>query len=151
MYHYRECGLDNVYLVNGYREVDTPHGRAVAIENVQGLHRAIATDLIEKRPFLAGRELRFIRKTLDLTQARLGELIGVTDQSVRLWERSRRVPRQADRAIRLLYRDLMKARQPQIVDIIDRLRQDRATAAERIQFRHRPRARVWQPDLCQAA
>jgi len=37
MYHYTECGLDNVWLANGYRQ----RGDAVSIENSEGLHEAI--------------------------------------------------------------------------------------------------------------
>ncbi len=42
MYHYQECGLTNVYLTNGYREVKTTCGRGIAIEDVHGLHKVIA-------------------------------------------------------------------------------------------------------------
>ena len=40
-YHYKGCGLDNVYLHGGVTYVDTPRGKAVQIENIEGLHRAI--------------------------------------------------------------------------------------------------------------
>jgi putative transcriptional regulator len=83
MYHYRECGLPNVYLVNGYREIETPYGRGVSIEDVEGLHMAIAHALVEEQPSLTGPEVRFIRKLLELTQTQLAALLGVEDQSVR--------------------------------------------------------------------
>ena len=31
MYHYRECGLRNVWLANGFDEHDTPYGPGIAI------------------------------------------------------------------------------------------------------------------------
>ena len=65
MYHYRECGLPNVYLVNGYREIKTPEGSGIAIEDVEGLHMAIARDIVDTKPILSGPEVRFIRKFLD--------------------------------------------------------------------------------------
>src|ERR1700738_5263066 len=77
MYHYRECGLPNVYLVNGYRETETPYGRGVSIEDVEGLHMAIAQALVEEKPSLTGPEVRFIRKLLELTQTQLAQLLGV--------------------------------------------------------------------------
>ena len=40
MYHYTECGLTNVWLVNGFIRHRTPYGKRVAIENGDGLHRA---------------------------------------------------------------------------------------------------------------
>ena len=33
LYHFTECGLDNVWLVNGYNEIDTAYGKA----KVQGV------------------------------------------------------------------------------------------------------------------
>jgi putative transcriptional regulator len=44
-YHYTECGLDNIYLLNGFDPVETPRGKGVTIRNIDGLHRAIG-----KRP-----------------------------------------------------------------------------------------------------
>jgi hypothetical protein len=52
MYHYRESGLPNIYLANGYREVATAEGPGIAIEDVEGLHWAIALDLVEGKPTL---------------------------------------------------------------------------------------------------
>jgi len=42
--HYTLSGLTNVYLLNGYRIRKTPHGDTIAIEDIDGLHRAIAAD-----------------------------------------------------------------------------------------------------------
>jgi hypothetical protein len=41
LYHYQECGLDNVYLANGYREVETPYGPAVSVEDVMNCTRRL--------------------------------------------------------------------------------------------------------------
>jgi hypothetical protein len=38
MYHYTECGLLNVYLVNSYRRLETEYGEAVSIDGVGELH-----------------------------------------------------------------------------------------------------------------
>ena len=37
MYHYRESGLDNVWLVNGYKKHKTSAGPAVSFEDVDAL------------------------------------------------------------------------------------------------------------------
>ena len=75
MYHYTESGLLNVWLKNGYQEIDTPYGAAVHIENVEALHTAIAEMLIEQ-PFLSGREFKFLRTLMDMTQMRkMGKLL----------------------------------------------------------------------------
>ena len=103
MYHYRESGLKYVWLKSGYRYVDTPYGKGVSIVDVDGLHREIAKFLAVRKPVLTGAEFRFIRKELDLSQSKIADLIGSTEQTVSLWERKGRVPKFADRFIRLLY------------------------------------------------
>lgn len=105
MLHYTSCGLQNVWLMNGYRKKRTPHGMAVAIENLEGLHRVIAKFLITYKPRLSGAELRFLRKELGLSQASLAQLLGNDAQTVSLWERGGRVPTTADRFLRALYRE----------------------------------------------
>lgn len=67
---------------------------------------AVALLASSDAPWLTGPEVRFVRHYLDLTQAQLGELLGVEDQSVRRWEKLRRLPRSADHAVRLVFRDL---------------------------------------------
>lgn len=105
MFHYTSCGLNNVWLANGYREKRTADGRAVAIEDLAGLHRAIARHLIAYRARLTGAEFRFLRKELGLSQGELARLLGNEEQTVSLWERRGRVPVTADRMLRALYRE----------------------------------------------
>jgi putative transcriptional regulator len=45
-YHYRECGLDNIYLLNGFDPVETPRGVSVQIRDREGLHLAIGRCLV---------------------------------------------------------------------------------------------------------
>lgn len=102
MYHYTECGLDNVWLANGFQKKRTPYGEAVSIEGVDELHSVLALRLADKKGRLTGKELRFLRCLLDLSQPALGRMIGVTDQSVSLWERTGKVPKAADAYVRML-------------------------------------------------
>jgi len=104
MYHYTSCGLPNVWLKNGYEARRTPYGKAVAIHNLDGLHRTIARTIIAHRPRLSGAEFRFLRKELELSQASLARLFGNDAQSVALWEKRGKVPIWADRLLRGLYR-----------------------------------------------
>jgi len=104
MYHYTECGLRNVWLANGYEIRDTPFGKGVSIHNVEGLTAVICNALTKKPIPVTGAELRFLRNSgLLLSQPALGNLIGVDGQSVARWEKSGRVPKWADKLIRLLY------------------------------------------------
>ena len=148
MYHYRECGLPNVYLINGYREVKTPEGSGIAIEDVEGLHMTIARDLVDAKPTLSGPEVRFIRKFLDLTQSGLADLLGVEDQSVRRWEKIARVPRQADHGVRLVFRDLTRRADMPLAELVRRIAQARDT--RKVSYRFQPSAHAWKPDRAAA-
>ena len=101
-YRYTESGLTNVWLANGYTIRKTKYGEGVTIHDMDGLHRALARALSNK-PRLSGTEVRFLRKEMGLSQRGLGELLGVTDQAVSLWERKGQLPKTADRLLRLIY------------------------------------------------
>lgn len=118
-YHYTESGLSNVWLANGYTVRKTKYGKSVSIHDADGLHRAIGRVLANK-PRLTGTEIRFLRKELGLSQRRLGDLVGVTEQSVAKWERFGKVPKTADRLLRLIYLEHANANPP-IVSTIQRL------------------------------
>lgn len=105
MYHYTECGLNKIWLRNGFTIHKTPYGTGVSIDNADGLHRAIALFLVNHKPRLSGGEFRFIRKELDMSQKALGEVLGKDAQSVARWEKSGRVPRIVERFLRALYRE----------------------------------------------
>ena len=104
MYHYTDGGLRNVWLVNGYEVRQTPFGEGVVIHDLDGLTRVICLTLAEKPGPLTGLELRYIRSAgMLLSQPALGKLIGVDGQTVARWEKSGRVPRIADKTVRLHY------------------------------------------------
>ena len=106
MLHYTGCGLRNVWLRNGFTVRETPYGKAVAIHDVEGLHRAIGLYLVDNKPRLSGAEIRFLRKELDLSQKNLAYLLGVSEVTLRGWERNRtRITRPAERLLRTLYRE----------------------------------------------
>lgn len=103
-YHYKQCGLDDVYLLNGFKEKKTPYGNGVTITDVDGLHRAIGYLLVRERKALSAKELRFLRKEMGLTQAELGLKIGQSDQQVARWEKGDcDIPGPAERLIRIIY------------------------------------------------
>ena len=103
-HHYQECGLTNIHLLNGFTYKETRHGRAVSIQDMDGLHRAIGTYLAKDKRALTGAELRFFRIELALSQTMLGMLLGKTGQSVARWEKGQsRIDGTADRVVRLLY------------------------------------------------
>lgn len=59
-YAYRECGLDGIELVNGYRHVKTSYGAGISIVDIDGLHKTIAQALKQKTTTTSrSRALRF--------------------------------------------------------------------------------------------
>ena len=107
MYHYRESGLRNVWLVNGYSVKRTPYGEAISIRDLEGLHRYIGS-VIARQPGLSGPELRFLRKEMGMSQRELAEFVGTSEQNVSLWERRGRVPQAPDRIVKLAYLETIK-------------------------------------------
>ncbi|MFC5372918.1 helix-turn-helix domain-containing protein [Brevundimonas faecalis] len=87
-FHYLACGLDNVFLTSGYVRKQRAGQWSTAVEDADGLHDAIAEHLVLRRKRLHGKEVRFLRKHLELTQAELGKLLGVTDQTIARYEKN---------------------------------------------------------------
>jgi len=121
-YHYTDSGLDDVFLENGYAEHETPYGKGISIEDSAGLHRAIGQWLIERPTPLNGAELRFLRLEMELTQRDLAGIIGSTEQTLRLWEKSRGkfIPGPPDRLVRALFSEKLGGDQ-HIHDMLKRL------------------------------
>jgi len=103
-YHYTECGLDYVYLSDGYTVYDSGYGPAVEVHNAAQLDREIALEIVRLQGPLTGQEVRFLRGLMDLTQQELGTLLGKDAQSVARWEKSKTaIPRIEDIALRQIY------------------------------------------------
>lgn len=120
-FHYTACGLDNVWLDSGYRIKQTKHGEAVAVNDVDGLHKLIALQLVDKPGRLTGKEFRFLRAQLGLSQEATGQLLGFTENAVSLWERKNAVPVACDKWLRVCV--LVKyAGKTKLSDAIDRIK-----------------------------
>lgn len=126
MYHYTECGLDGVWLVNGYEIEDTPYGETVSIRAVKELHNFIGLTIINECPELTGKQIRFLRKELNLSQLNLAGLLGVGETSIRAWESERaKMGTPTERLLRGLYREHVQG-DGSLRRLIDRLcHQDR--------------------------
>ena len=119
MYHYTESGLRNVWLANGYKIRNVGGEEAAAIHDVDELHRAIGRNLARKAR-LTGAELRFLRKEMGLSQNRLAEMLGSTEQTVSLWERRGRMPVGYDRLLRAFYLEFLDGN-VKLKEMVDRL------------------------------
>ncbi len=103
MYHYTECGLDNVWLVNGYNEIDTAYGKAYSVTAADELLREIAIQVARKPGRLTGKEFRYLRVHMRLSQAAMAKVQGVSEQNVSLWERHGKIPKANDTLLRLYF------------------------------------------------
>ena len=149
-YHYTECGLDNIYLRNGFELVPTKKGRMLHIHNVGGLHQAIGEMLVSEKKHLDGKEFRFLRHELNMTQQILAALLGVDVQTVANWEKEKikDVPGPAQCVIRLLYSEKMDGNQ-EICKPLERLAElDELIPEEpEIDFQQDQDNEEWQPTL----
>lgn len=103
-YHYRSCGLDGIYLLNGFDTKVHDGEEHVSIKDIDGLHMAIGRYLVMHRKALAPEEIRFLRRTMDLSQAELGEAVGKTNQSVARWEKGESgIPATAEKLLRAIF------------------------------------------------
>lgn len=102
-YRYEECGLDNVILVDLETCEDDDGALVVTIQHVNVLHRAIMKAIATKQSAISGRELKFIRTELGLTQAEFAARINKDAQTVARWEKGKHaVDPTADTVIRVL-------------------------------------------------
>lgn len=101
MIRYPHFAFPNLYLLNGFREINSPDGVEREYESVDELEQLIRGLLIRKNDRLRGWDLRFLRRGLELSQAAFGELVDRDAQTIARWEKSSDVvPRFVDLAIR---------------------------------------------------
>lgn len=101
-YYYKACGLD-IYLLNGFTLEETPYGTGVTIQHLDGLHQAIAQDLIEKKSLLEPNQFRYLRNYLELSQGAFGDYIGRSALTVARWEKNQvPLPEYASKQMRIL-------------------------------------------------
>ena len=135
MYHYTFGGLRNVWLVNGYKVKKMPDGEeAVSFTDGEGLEKAICLTLAHKEGMLTGAELRFLRQSgFMVSQPVLGKLVGIDGQSIARWEKTK-LPRWADRLVRLLYLAKAEGNEP-INRAVERLQTVERLVKQRIVLR----------------
>lgn len=108
-YRYKASGLDNVILESVDFVHDDAGERVVSIPNIEGLHRAIAEAVVQKPSALTGREWRFLRTEMELTQAQLAEIMKREALTISRWERAETdIEPMADTLLRLLVIERLK-------------------------------------------
>lgn len=120
-YHYKACGLDNVYLMNGFYFEETEYGIVTSFEDIEGLHAVIAHRLVNHDHELSGKEFRFLRKELELSQKEVARLLGCGEQQIGRWERGENtVAGAADRLVRVLYQENY-SKNPHVRNLLERI------------------------------
>lgn len=86
-YHYTECGLDSVF-IEGMTSIEDHAGdETITIPAIGMLHQVIAEGIVTLPSKMGGRELRFLRTEMGLTQEQLSETMKVTLLTISRWER----------------------------------------------------------------
>lgn len=133
--HYTGCGLDDIYLFSGYTIVETPHGEGLSIKKLDELHEAIGYRLVTQKKTFSGKELRFLRKQMDLTQSELGKLVVLSSQQVARWEKGESdISGPADILLRLLYLDHIGDKQINIREVLKNLEETDSPINEKYFF-----------------
>jgi len=144
-YHYTMCGLDNVWLENGFELHKTEYGDGVSIAHAEMLDSAIAEAIVCGAKPLNAKEFRFLRSQMDLTQLRLAGYLGCDSQTIARWEKGESdLNPAADRLIRLLYLHLIKKVKPDIGRFIWRLSEDRQSKSAKLVLKTDARGE-WKP------
>ena len=133
MYHYTESGLSNVYLINGFAVEEIDGETFSSIDDMEGLHRAIAEAVVDSKKPLTSEEFKFLRIELNVSQKILANRFGVSDQTIARYEKGEsEIPRTTDAALRALYMESQDKNNP-VSYFLDLLSDAEATdAADKI-------------------
>lgn len=105
-YNYTASGLDNVTLVGMENVCDDDGDECITIPNINGLHKAIATAIVNRLSGMNGKELRFLRTLMGKTQAELAAEVNREGLTVGRWERGEvAIEPNAEALIRLMARE----------------------------------------------
>jgi len=74
-------------LLNGFTLEEIDGEEYLTIKDVDGLHVAIGRHIVSERKVLTPEEIRFLRKTMDVTQSGLAKILGKDSQAVARWEK----------------------------------------------------------------
>ena len=117
-FHYKACGLPNVWLANGYTIRKTAEGEVFHIEHIKDLHEAIGLSLVKKEEKLTPKEFRFLRTEMKLSRAMLGEAFENSSETVKKWEQGDNpITKPVDVCLRYLY--LSHIHNNEIKDLIE--------------------------------
>lgn len=104
MIPYRHFALPNLFLANGYEEIQTDYGAGYEYQCEDALEHCVRCLLIRNPKPLRGWDLRFLRQGLKYSQTDFGQMVDRDAQTVARWEKSPdALPKFADIAIRMRF------------------------------------------------
>lgn len=129
MYHYSECGLSYVHLLNGFRVEVIDGEEYTSIDDMSGLHKTIAQAIVDCNRPLTHEEFKFLRIELNVSQKMLGTRFGIDEQTIARYEKGQtKIPRTTDVALRTLYMESQEKNNP-VSYFLDLLADTEAKAA----------------------
>ena len=104
-YRYKECGLDNVYLLNmEFRVCDSCGSKVPRLKRMPDLHAPIARAIAMQPCPLRGQDIRFLRKQLGYSAKEWARFLRTDASTLSRWENGQQeLGTQSDTLIRLLY------------------------------------------------
>ena len=69
--HYRDSGLENLYLANGWQAIDNDLEKGLTIMSPDSLFRSVMSLMISDMAYFTGADSRFIRRYLDISKEQL--------------------------------------------------------------------------------
>jgi len=119
VYHYTESGLDNVYLHNVEVYRCECGEEFASIPAIIKLNSVIGLNLIKKKTYLSGNEIRFLRKNAGLNAKSFAEFIGVNKSTLSRWENNKQdIDKSNDRLVRLVYANMKGIPQEEIRNLL---------------------------------
>lgn len=101
-YRYKACGLDNVVLKGLEVRIDDEGDEVITLPSINLIHKALLKAVVGKPFGLNGKEVKFVRSEIGLTQAELGQIVGKDGQTIGRWERNEHpIEQSADTLIRM--------------------------------------------------
>lgn len=103
-YQYIACGLDNVFLIYGYKVTKKDENTFISISNLGDLHNEIAEYIIGSTSWLTGNHLKFLRSMLNMSIEELAIKLDINERHITDIENHNKfIPTAIDIMIRNLY------------------------------------------------
>lgn len=102
-WRYEDCGLNSVRILNADFVTDDASEKVICVPAINLLHRTIAEGILRRPSRISGKELRFLRTEMGLTQAQLADLLHRDEQTIARWEKEKsEIDGNADTLVRLI-------------------------------------------------